>query len=78
MPAKVNRTIVLKVNQETIHIINLSDVQDILLQENGETVRTTSEKFAAVIHEEYTRWLQVVRTVSVTIDMYRALQYENA
>ena len=56
MPAKVDAAIVLKVNQEITRIINLPDVQEVLLQEGGEIVPTTPEKFAAVIREEYARW----------------------
>ena len=66
MPAKVDAAIVLKVNQEITRIINLPDVQEVLLQEGGEIVPTTPEKFAAVIREEYARWQKVVKTAGVT------------
>ena len=60
--------IVAKLNREVTRIIALPDVQEVLLQEGGEIVPTTPEKFATVIRDEYAKWQKVVKIAGVTPD----------
>ena len=68
LPAKVDAGIVAKLNREVTRIIALPDVQEVLLQEGGEIVPTTPEKFATVIRDEYAKWQKVVKIAGVTPD----------
>jgi len=60
-PAKTPATIISRLNQEIVRIVNLADVRDRIVTVGGEPRHSSPEEFRRFIADEKKRWEPVIR-----------------
>lgn len=64
-PAKTPRNIIDRINKETIAVLNLPDVKDILFKQGLDVSPSTPEEFGAYIKSEKAQWEKVIKAAGL-------------
>jgi tripartite-type tricarboxylate transporter receptor subunit TctC len=67
-PAGTQRDIVVKLNGETVRIMQAPDVQKRLLAEGAKFTPTTPDAFTAFVKSEIAKWAKVVKEAGIRVD----------
>ena len=67
-PKATPRAVIVKLNRETVAIVNLPEVKSHLLTEGAEPVGNTPEEFGAFIQSEIDKWGKVIRAAGLRTD----------
>jgi len=67
-PAGTPRDIVLKLNGETVRIMQAPDIQKRLLSEGAKFTPWTPDEYAAFVKSEMTKWAKVVKEAGIRVD----------
>jgi tripartite-type tricarboxylate transporter receptor subunit TctC len=64
-PAGTPRPIVQRLHEETVKVLQLPNVKDLIVRDGGEPVGSTPEQFATFIKAETTKWAKVVKDAGI-------------
>src|SRR5712691_8381829 len=67
-PAKTPPAIVMRMQKEIAHVIQLPDVKQKLLEQGGDTVGSTPEELDRVVKGELRKWAEVIRDAKIKVD----------
>jgi tripartite-type tricarboxylate transporter receptor subunit TctC len=65
VPAKTPRAIVDRLNKETIKILNMPDIKNVLFSQGLDAAPTTPEAFGAYMKSERSKWAKVIKAAGV-------------
>jgi len=64
-PAKTPETVIARLNQETVRVLNSAELKERFLKSGVETVGSTPEEFGAVVRSEMARLGKVIRDANI-------------
>jgi tripartite-type tricarboxylate transporter receptor subunit TctC len=64
-PARTPPGAVAKLNGESVKAVNLAEVKALLLRDGLEPVGDTPQEFAAVVKQEVSKWMKVVKAAGI-------------
>jgi len=67
-PAGTPRDIIARLNAETVRVLKLADVRQLMLAQGAEPVSETPEQFAALVKADIAKWGEVVRKSGARAD----------
>lgn len=67
-PARTPKTIITKLNRETVRVLNMPDVRERLLAMGAEPVGSSVEEFAAFMKFERERWGKFIKEIGLKLD----------
>jgi tripartite-type tricarboxylate transporter receptor subunit TctC len=65
VPAGTPRDIITRLNEATVKVLNMPDVQKSLLDRGIDATPTTPEQFAAYIKSENDKWVKIIKAVGI-------------
>ena len=65
VPAKTPRAVVMRLNKEFVHALNVPEVKEALLRNGLEARPGTPEEFGKYIHSEYHKWGRLIREAGI-------------
>jgi tripartite-type tricarboxylate transporter receptor subunit TctC len=68
VPAKTPRPIVLKLNQEIVRILKISEVNERIAHAGADVLATTPEQFSAIIRGDLKRYSELIKAIGIRLD----------
>ena len=68
MPARTPREIIVRLNQELVRVLRMSDVRERLATQGAEPVGNTPEEYARSLKADLARWAKVVAATGIRAD----------
>jgi len=67
-PAKTPRSIIARLNAESVGIVNSPQVKTLLLRDGLESTGSTPEEFSAIIRTEVAKWMKLAKVADIKAD----------
>jgi tripartite-type tricarboxylate transporter receptor subunit TctC len=64
-PANMSRTLIGRLNRETVQVLNQANVKELFLNAGIEAVGSTPEQFAALLKSDVSRWSKLIRKLGI-------------
>jgi tripartite-type tricarboxylate transporter receptor subunit TctC len=67
-PARTPKSIVVKLSQELVRVMAMSENKELLLKQGAEAAANTPEEFAAYVKSEVVKWTRVVKESGAAVN----------